>query len=313
MKSHSFLLAAAMLAVVPTMTQAKLERLVEKTFTVQPGGVLKVDTSGGDIVVTTGAGDQVKVVAKQMIRASSETEATKLLQKLDLKLEQQGNDIIATAKYAGKQRFMISGFWPPVQVSFEITVPAHFHAKLVTSGGDIAVGDLTGEVTVRTSGGDVEVGRIDGSVQVTTSGGDIGLRAATGTAVLNTSGGDIKVGRVGGLAKLTSSGGDIAIELAESGLQARTSGGDIETTFSGALAEDCTLGSSGGDIVVKVPHTAGFYLDAATSGGAIKATGLILTIEEGGLGKTKLSGAVNGGGRQIKLRTSGGDIAIRPE
>ena len=313
MKSPTLLLAAALLAAIPTMTQAKIERLVEKTFPVTPGGTLQVETQGGDITVRPGADDRVRVVARQLIRAKSEAEADALLQKLELRLEQEGNDIVSTAKYAGKQRFIISGFWPPVQVSFEVTVPVRFLVNAVTSGGDITVGDLTGEVKARTSGGDVEIGRIDGPVQVTTSGGDIGLRAATGPAVLNTSGGDIEVGRAGGMAKLTTSGGDIEIDDAAGGLQAKTSGGDIEVAFTNALTEDCTLGSSGGDIEVKVPRTAGFQLDAATSGGDVKAAGLTLTIEQGGLGKSKLAGTVNAGGPKLKLRTSGGDIVIRPE
>jgi hypothetical protein len=100
---------------------------------------------------------------------------------------------------------------------------------------------------------------------------------------------------------------------AAGGLLAKTSGGDIEATFTGELAEDCSLGSSGGDIVVRVPRTAGFQLDASTSGGDVKAAGLTLTIEQGGLGKSKLAGAVNAGGPKLKLRTSGGDIVIRPE
>jgi hypothetical protein len=313
MKSSTLLLAAAFLAAIPTMSQAKIERLVEKTFTVTPGGTLRVETQGGDITVRPGADDRVQVVARQLIRAKSDAEADELLQDLDLTIAQAGDSVTAKARYAKSAAWRHFKSWPPVRVSFEVTVPARFHAELETSGGDISVGDLTGEVQARTSGGDVEVGRIDGTVQVTTSGGDIGLRAATGTVMLNTSGGDIEVGRVEGMAKLTTSGGDIEMAAAAGGLLAKTSGGDIEATFTGELAEDCSLGSSGGDIVVKVPRAAGFQLDASTSGGDVKAAGLTLTIEQGGLGKSKLAGAVNAGGPKLKLRTSGGDIVIRPE
>jgi hypothetical protein len=57
----------------------------------------------------------------------------------------------------------------------------------------------------------------------------------------------------------------------------------------------------------------GFKLDASTSGGDVDAEGLTLTIEKGGVGKSKLIGDVNGGGPRLKLRSSGGDIKVRAE
>lgn len=313
MKSRSLLLAAALLAAVPNITQAKIERLMEKTFPVAPGGTLRVETQGGDVTVRPGADDRVLVVARQLILTKSDAKADQLLQDLDLTIAQAGDTVTAKARYAKNASMLRFKSWPPVRVSFEVTVPARFQVELETSGGDISVGDLTGEVKARTSGGDVEVGRIDGAVRVTTSGGNIRLRESTGTAALSTSGGNIEAGRVGGSAKLTTSGGDIEIKAAAGGVLAKTSGGDIDARFFGALTEDCELGTSGGDIAVKVPRAAGFQLDASTSGGSVKAAGLTLTIAQGGLGKSKLAGAANASGPMLKLRTSGGDIVIRPE
>lgn len=55
--------AGLLAALVPT-AQAKIERVVEKTFTVQPGGNRRVDTEGGEIRVATSfesAGGAVKL------------------------------------------------------------------------------------------------------------------------------------------------------------------------------------------------------------------------------------------------------------
>ena len=40
------------------------------------------------------------------------------------------------------------------------------------------------------------------------------------------------------------------------------------------------------------------------------ADGLTITMENGGTGRSKLAGAVNGGGPTLKLRTSGGSIHV---
>jgi hypothetical protein len=311
MKTRIFFLAAGLVAFVPFSAFAKMERVVEKTFTVQPGGTLKVETSGGGIAVESGAGDTVKVVAKEVIRADNDAEADALLKDLTLTIEQQGNDVVAKAKYASTPLDFHFGSWPPVQVSFVVTVPARYHSDLHTSGGSIKVGDLTGIVLARTSGGGIRIGQIDGTVDARTSGGDVRLDSCTGDTKLETSGGGIRAERIVGKADLRTSGGGISVKLVENALQAHTSGGGVEAAIAGTLKGDCSLSTSGGSVRVAIDKSAAFRLDATTSGGDVHAAGLTIRIENGGLGKSRLVGDVNGGGPLLKLRTSGGGIDVK--
>lgn len=310
MKTLIRFLVIGLLGVSAALARDPLERVVQKSFAVQPGGMLKVETQGGDITVRPGEGNEVVVVARQKIRARNDAEADELLKKLQLDISQSGNDVTAVAKYEKRVPGVNFRFWPPVQVSFEITVPTRFDTQLGTSGGDVVIGDLTGAMQAGTSGGDIKIGRIDGTVKASTSGGDIELLESTGAAKLDTSGGDIEVGRVVGATKITTSGGDIDVDAVEGSLSAHTSGGDVTARLSGALADDCSLGTSGGDVKVTLDQGAAFQLDASTSGGDVEADGLTIKIERGGIGKSRLVGAVNGGGPLLKLRTSGGDIEI---
>ena len=295
----------------PIILRATIERTVEKTFTIQPGGTLKVETAGGNITVDPGAGDTVKVVAKERIRAGSDAEADELLKDLTLTIEQQGNDVTAISKY---HRGVASWFGnTPVQVSFVITVPDRYNTDLKTSGGNITVGDLAGKMEMRTSGGNVKIGNIDGTVDGGTSGGNVELGSCTGDTRLETSGGNVRAEKIVGKANLGTSGGDIVVKLVENVLSAHTSGGDVEAGIGGALKGDCSLGTSGGDVRVTVDKAAAFQLDAATSGGGVRADGLTITLDDGGSGRSHLSGKVNGGGPLLKLRTSGGSIKVVPK
>lgn len=289
--------------------QAKIERVVEKTFMVSPGGTLRVETEGGAIRVQSSTDSVVKITAKQKIRASSESEADELLKKLTLSFEAQGSDVTATAKY---ERPTMGVRWgnQPVEVDFVVTVPARYSANLKTSGGDIIIGDLDGKVNARTSGGDVKLGKISGEIVATTSGGNVSLTEGGAGVELGTSGGDITIGRVVGPTQAHTSGGNIKAAQVENVLEAKTSGGNVSAGFVGGLRGDCLLSTSGGRVKVTVEPTAGFRLDASTSGGDVQAEGFSITIEKGGLGKSRLSGAVNGGGPLLKLRSSGGDIVI---
>jgi DUF4097 and DUF4098 domain-containing protein YvlB len=289
---------------------AKIERTVEKSFTVQPGGTLKVETNGGGIRVEAAAGDTVKIVIHQKIDATSEAEADALLKDLTLTLEQQGADVTAIAKYDRDRpsSWFKWGSWPPVRCEFAVTVPVTYNVDLKTSGGGITVGDLTGKVVTRTSGGGLKYGKITGDIDGHTSGGGIKLEACTGEVALHTSGGGIHLGRIDGPASVHTSGGGISVDAANNTLSAHSSGGPISVTFAGPLKGNCELNTSGGGIDVRVDAKSSFDLDARTSGGGV--TSKVPVTVEGEMGRSKLVGKVNGGGPVLKLRTSGGGIHI---
>jgi hypothetical protein len=283
--------------------------VVEKTFQVQPGVHLTVATHGGEIRLSTSDDPVVRVVAKEHVRAGSDAEADAILQKLDLVIEQHGDEIVATSKYASDGGFHF-GSWPPVQVDFVITAPRRASVDLRTAGGDIVVGDVDGPVVARTSGGEIELGKIGGEIDASTSGGNVRIDEGRANVRLSTSGGNISAGRVAGPAELRTSGGDIRVDEVENTLTAKTSGGSVRAIFKGALKGDCTLATSGGEVKATVGTGTGFRLEASTSGGEVNAAGLTITIDGGGQGKSRLSGAVNGGGPVLKLHSSGGDIVI---
>jgi hypothetical protein len=290
---------------------ARIERVVEKSFTAPSAGVLRLETQGGEIRVMPSSDRVVHITARQSIRASTEAEADEMLKHLDLAFEQTGNDVRATARY-DKARGFFAGVWPPVKVDFIVTVPADFATELRTSGGAIEVGNLQGRVDARTSGGSIKLATLGGAVDARTSGGSITLTEARGPVKLETSGGNITVGRVlEGPADLSTSGGGIRIDAVENLVRARTSGGSVQAGITGSLREDCVLSTSGGSVRVAVAKGAAFRLDASTSGGRVDADGLTLTLDGNRTGRSQLSGTVNGGGPVLKLRSSGGNITVR--
>jgi hypothetical protein len=304
-------LAATALVACTAVAQARIDRTIEKTFTVNGTGTLKVSTQGGGIKVLPSNDSAVKITVKQKIKADTEAEADEILKKLELVLEQSGNDVTASAKYEKAPSGFRWGSWPPVNVDFVITVPAAFATDLNTSGGGITLGDLNGKVRARTSGGAISLGKIGAVVDAHTSGGPITLESASGDVNLDTSGGNITVGRVDGSAELSTSGGGIKIESVVNTLRAHTSGGSIRAGIVGPLQDDCSLSTSGGGVSVTIDKSIGFKLDASTSGGSVEADGLTITLEKSNRNRSRLAGSVNGGGPMLKLRSSGGDIVVR--
>ncbi len=309
--SIRFLFAASLAAVSAVAVHARIDRVVEKNFPVAGAGTLHVETQGGEIRVARSSDSVVHVTAKQKIKAGSEAEADELLKKLELTFEQNGNDVRVVSKYERQPANFHFGSWPPVQVDVVVTLPADFATELHTSGGGITVGDLNGKAELRTSGGGIKLGKMGGTVDARTSGGSISLDEANGPVELKTSGGNITVGRVAGQADLSTSGGSIKVDSATGALRAHTSGGSIRAGIAGPLKEESSLSTSGGSVRVSVDKTAAFRLDASTSGGDVDAEGLTLTLEKASRDRSRLAGAVNGGGPLLKLRSSGGGIVVR--
>ena len=296
------------------LAQAKIERVVEKSFTVSEVGTVTIQTSGGEIRVEPSADvSTVRVVATQRFSTNSEAEADKISNDLELVIEQSGNDVMARASREKRNEWTWRSLFngnggQQVRVDFKVIVPAAFAVVAKTSGGDLIVGDINGDVKVATSGGDVRLGRLGGTVEAKTSGGDIELRESAGKARLETSGGDIEAGRVGGSGHFSTSGGDIEIGRVEGVLRAHTSGGDVRAGFIGGLTGDSELSTSGGDVAATLDKSAAFELDARTSGGRVSDKGFAISEKE--RRKNRLAGAVNGGGPQLKLQSSGGDISV---
>jgi hypothetical protein len=296
-------------AAVCTTASAKIDRVVEKSFQVQPGVRLVASTSGGEIKVIESKDLAVRVVAKEHIRASDDAEADAILKNLDLRIEQVGNEVRATSTYNGQWGFHLSP-WPPVEVDFLVYVPSSASVDVKTSGGDLLVGNIEGSVRAKTSGGEIKLGRIGSEIDASTSGGDVQLDEGRAATRLSTSGGTISVGRVAGPANLRTSGGDIRIDSVGDTVDAETSGGSVRAVFDGPLKGNCSLSTSGGEVKATVGSSVGLHLEARTSGGDANASGLTIRIDQGGPGKSTLTGDVNGGGPVLRLRSSGGDIDV---
>ncbi len=296
---------------------AAIDSPIHKTFNVAPGGTLTLDADVGDVRVTSG-GNGVTVDVKR--RARSED----ALRDFTVTFDQQGNNVSVSAKYNRPNHWF--NWTNDLDVSFEINVPSNYNLQLATSGGDIKVGDLQGQVRARTSGGDLTLGNINGPVDAKTSGGDMSIASARGKLDLNTSGGDIKIGdaegpataktsggsidihRVTGDLYAHTSGGGIAIDEALGAIDASTSGGSIRARLSQQPRGDSRLSTSGGGITLSLAGNVSVDVDAHTSGGDVESD-LPITI----LGKQSegdLAGKINGGGPRLVLRSSGGSIRL---
>jgi TonB family protein len=214
-----------------------------------------------------------------------------------------------------------------------------------TAGGHIVAGNISGDAVLRSGGGHIRAGQISGRAQLETDGGNITLKQAGSFVSVRTGGGQIDFGEVrgsvraqtggGGIRIITvsgpmeveSNGGSICLTRVAGAVQAVTAGGTIQAwinpdaTSSGgkvSLPGASQLSSGAGDINVFLPRNLAANIDAMVENGGLSRIdadpALFLNIQPMGnrsAGPVRATGALNGGGEVLKLRTTVGKIRLQ--
>jgi DUF4097 and DUF4098 domain-containing protein YvlB len=272
------------------------QKSFDKRFNVQPGGHLTLDTDVGSVSIV---GRDTREVVIHADMSDSDH--------LDVAAEQNSSGVTVTGRVTGRSwldRLDLTS----MRVRFTIDVPRDFPVQIQTSGGSLDVRNLTASVSGKTSGGGITLQDVIGSISAQTSGGGISAARLNGATELRTSGGSIDIVDSTGDLDVRTSGGSIDLNSVEGKVKAVTSGGSVHAAVR--VNRGVFLTTSGGTITLLLPERVRASIDAQTSGGRAQSQLPLSSTELAE--RTHLRGALNGGGEQIFLRTSGGSINVRP-
>jgi hypothetical protein len=293
-----------LLCALTSVTASAAERTFDKKFSVAPGGTLTLSTNIGTVAISGTDGNELIVHA--VLRGDRGN-----VDDFELTAEAVRNGVSIVGRRSRNNWFNLSWlFGGGLSVRYTIHVPRSFHVDVRTSGGDLNLTGFNGQTYARTSGGNIRVASISGDVSIHTSGGNVHGTQLTGEVRATTSGGDVELKNVRGPVNTQTSGGDIRLSRIDGALHARTSGGDVEVDVIG-VNRGVDLRTSGGDVVVTVQKEFAATADLRTSGGDVNCDLPIITAHERDRHRRSVHGEVNGGGRPLTVRTSGGDIEIR--
>jgi len=271
------------------------DKQIDRTFSVQPDGILDLEAAEGDILVTGNSGSDVVV---HVVAHGSDDP----LRLFDVNFEQDGNTVKVSSRH--ERRYFHFFDNNDLEVKYTIQVPHSFNLALKTSGGDITITGIKGKVDGETSGGDLDLSSVEGVVRMSTSGGNVNAENSSGEFDLGTSGGTMEGRQLTGPIRMKTSGGNIELHDCDGNLYASTSGGDIQVSMKDNKGIELT--TSGGNVTVHLPKSTSGDVAAEASGGDVSSDFPF----SGKLKEGRMNGKINGGGPMIKLETSGGDIAI---
>ncbi len=297
MKAKITLFVFLFLLVTFIKTNAEdLKVIKTETYTVQKWQSLYVNVPGADVKVVTSNSNEARLT----VYGNSKAE-----EKLHITMEQTSKGLKLIIKRKGT--FNWFNFGRGIKVKVKAEIPNQFNAYIETSGGDILLSKLTGNIKLETSGGDIIISETESNLVCETSGGDIEVTNNKGAADLSTSGGDIKAKNINGKINAETSGGDVVVEAQNGTVNAETSGGDIDIKYFGKV-ERINAETSGGDINISLPSDANADVDLDSSGGDV-------SVKHSHSSNTRIKrgefqGRLNSGGAKVTGSTSGGDITL---
>ncbi len=319
MNKSCVIAAVVLLSINLSLCPLHAQKTIDRTFSVQPGGELILETGFGQVSLRGTAASQVKV------HIESDRD---LADRIEFTFRQDGNRVEVYGKAPDEHGFLnfLKNRSFNGRLRIDVEVPERFNVQasssgsdvegtgiegetsLRSSGGNVTAERMTGSLSLRTSGGDVRADLVNGPLTATTSGGDVTAEHVQGDCELTTSGGDVTAVAVRGDCYLKTSGGGIQADSIEGSLNARTSGGNVMACLRGQPSKPCELHTSGGNIELSVPESISAELSARTSGGSVKSD---LPVKVYDTERGRMEGTLGQGGPALTLRTSGGNIRLR--
>ncbi len=283
-----------------------------RTVRIGRDGTFELTNASGNVVVTGGGGDEVRIDAVKHVWNPNETEAKALLQELQVQITERTGQVDVRTVLPDRRKFISAA------VDYTIAVPSGAAVAVRSVSGDVRITNVRGELRAETVSGNVITSSVGRLRTVKSVSGDIQIEDAEGAdSTVSTVNGAINARNLKTRAiDATSVSGDVRFTDVESDrVSMRSLNGDIE--YAGRLARNgrYEMQAHSGDIRVTPSNNNGFDVEAGTLTGDVRSD-FALTLGSrsggsgGGRGARLIRGSFGDGGASLLLRSFNGDITI---
>jgi len=198
----------------------------EKTYSIPPGGHIRIENVSGNILVSGYEGSTIQAKGFKEGRDKD---------RVEVEDSSSSDSIVLKARYPQHCNCDAS-------IRFEVRVPratSYQFERLSTASGDIEVRDVTGDVETYSASGDLRIQDVTGAVKANTASGDVAAKKVKGSVNAESASGDVEVeiSKLEGNAhqlKINTASGDVNVKLPSDPdveVEMSTISGDIETDF----------------------------------------------------------------------------------
>lgn len=244
-----------------------------QTFKVGADGALDLTSIAGDVRVTGGPGNDIRVEATKRVRHRSADQAKQLLNAMRVEMANINGRVEVRTVYPRRGSYGERG--TSARVDYVIAVPLGVTVAVKSISGNVLVSGVRGEVRAETVSGDVSVDSTPNLSMAKTVSGDVIARDIGGpaTLVLSTvSGSVIASGLKVRALEASSVSGNVKLSgMQVERVEARSVSGNIDFDAPLAKAGRYQFVSHSGNVRIVISGGAGFELDADTFSGSVRS------------------------------------------
>ena len=295
------------------------ERVLQ-TFKVGADGALDLAGISGDVRVTGGSGNEIRIEAVKRVRHRSADEAKRLLNDLSIEMANVNGRVEVRTVYPRRGSYGERGL--SARVDYTVAVPAGVTVSVKSIAGDVVVAGVRGEVRAETVSGDVSVESAPNLAVARTVSGNVLARdvGGTGTVVLGTiSGSVIATGLRGRVVDAGSVSGNVSLSGTQvERVSAKSVSGSIEFDAPFAKGGRYEFTSHSGNVRIVVSGGTGFELDADSFSGSVRSDVPVTLRSVGrtdgdrrrGSSDRAIRGSYGDGGAVLAVRSHSGSVVI---
>lgn len=212
--------------------------VVERRFAVAGMPRVRVRNVSGRTRIVAGPAGEVYVRARKYVRGASADRAKRLLENVEVRMEQRGDDIEVRPHLYEQERGWLELFrGGRVAVDLDVTVPREARVECQTVSGALTMRGTRGPIEAQSVSGDLEIDDVRGPMRLRTVSGDATCTAYVGQVEGNSVSGGLRFARsrLRG-ADLVSVSGDVAIEGdldVGQPHRVKTVSGDVQVSLAG--------------------------------------------------------------------------------
>lgn len=287
---------------------------VSRTLRLGRNGTFDLQNISGDIVITGGGGNEVRIDAVKRVRHPNETQGRAMLQNIDIRIEERNGNVEVRTDYP--RRANLSG-----GVDYTVALPREANVILRSVSGDMRISNLNGDLRAETVSGDLIATAVRRIRQAKTISGDLEIvdSDSDDLAGSTVSGTVTARGLKARSLDLQTVSGDIRMTDVESDRTfVRSVSGSID--FSGRLAGNgrYEFQSHSGDVRVSPAGSPGFSIEASTFSGDLRSDFPLTTqgnspnnsFDSRRPNRRALRASFGNGGALLALQSFSGDITI---
>ena len=208
--------------------QQEVSRNFDKTVPLGAGQRLLIEHQFGDVTVRGGPQKDVIVHAVLRVASSDPTEAERMLNEIQIQVEQTAAGVSVRTRYPDQNRMKRGN--RSFSVSYTITAPEGAPLEIQNSFGPVVIAEMKGGTRVRNSHGRLAFRGGQGTQVFDNSFGALEVAGNQGDVTANNGNGSVRVTDVSGAVNVRSSFGGVVVERAGGNVVVTNGNGGIEVT-----------------------------------------------------------------------------------